>query len=132
PGANTGSAAVAAPGVSISATQPGRGYSSISGTSASAALVAGEAALLVADGKSNTAAHDQVIGASDPMSGRSFGRIDVASALGARAPTLGNTETLLATPTPGATPVYEAAANNFSISSASVTEGNSGTTTADF
>src|SRR5207302_5796519 len=47
---NTGSADVGAPGISISATQPGGGYSSISGTSASAALVAGEAALLVADG----------------------------------------------------------------------------------
>src|SRR5207237_7252254 len=50
---NTGSAAVAAPGVAIDATQPGGGYGSISGTSASAALIAGEAALLIADSKSN-------------------------------------------------------------------------------
>src|SRR5439155_12431309 len=82
---NTGSAAVAAPGVSISATQPGGSYASISGTSASSALVAGEAALLIGNSKSNTAAHDQVIGATDPLSGRSLGRIRLASVLGAPA-----------------------------------------------
>src|SRR5207248_1035639 len=71
---NTGSASVAAPGVAIDALQPGGGYGPISGTSASAALVAGEAALLMADGRSNSGAHDQIIGATDPVSGHSFGR----------------------------------------------------------
>src|SRR5205823_7753340 len=44
---NTGSASVVAPGVAVDSTQPGGGYNTMSGTSASAALVAGEAALLV-------------------------------------------------------------------------------------
>src|SRR5438874_11899829 len=95
---NTGSAAVAAPGVSIDALKSGGGYGPISGTSASAALVAGEAALLMGAGKSNTSARDQIIGTTDPVtSGQSFGRIDIANALGAPV-------TPLPTPTVGATP----------------------------
>jgi hypothetical protein len=116
---NTGSASVAAPGVAIDATQPGGGYGTISGTSAAAALTAGEAALLVASGKSNSGARDQAVGAADPVSGRSFGRIDVAKALGAPVEPI-------ATPTAGPTPtltaavIYEAGApGDVSITSAS-------------
>ena len=50
---NTGSAAVAAPGAGIYATQRGGGYGTVSGTSPAAAEVAGLAALLVASGRSN-------------------------------------------------------------------------------
>src|SRR5713226_1449723 len=80
---NTGSAAVGAPGVGIYATAPGGGYTSTSGTSAAAAIVAGEAALLVASGKSAGDTANQIKGATDPVGGQSFGRIDVAKALGA-------------------------------------------------
>src|SRR5207248_2148745 len=74
---NTGSAAVAAPGQSIYSLQTGGGYGTVSGTSPAAAHVAGLAALLVAGGKSNGAAHDQIVAATDPVSGTAaFGRID--------------------------------------------------------
>src|SRR5439155_1532299 len=53
---NTGSAAVAAPGLDIVTTQPGGGYGLVSGTSPAAAHVAGLAALLVAGGRSNAQA----------------------------------------------------------------------------
>ena len=70
---NTGSAAVAAPGVDIYATRPGATYANLTGTSASAAETAGLAALLIASGKSNGAASAQIRGATDPVAGRSFG-----------------------------------------------------------
>ena len=57
------------------------------GTSAAAAHVAGLAALLIASGKSNSEAASQIKGATDPISGQSFGRINVAKALGAPVPT---------------------------------------------
>src|SRR3989475_987029 len=72
----TASATVAAPGVAIYATFPGNAYGNIAGTSASAAETAGLAALLVANGKSNAAASNQIRGTSDPIVGRSFGRIN--------------------------------------------------------
>jgi hypothetical protein len=108
PSSNTGSAAVAAPGDGIYATQPGGNYGSISGTSAASAEVAGLAALLVASGKNNGDASNQIRSAVDPVSGRSFGRINVASALGAPAAPLATTA-VDDTPTPGASPVYVAA-----------------------
>jgi len=102
---NTGSAAVAAPGVAIDATAPGGGYTTVSGTSAASAEVAGLAAMLAANGAN---AASQIPGASDPIAGHSFGRINVAKALGvAVAPVA--TATVGATPTPGETPIYEAA-----------------------
>jgi|GEM_PF-321785 len=110
---NTGSAAVAAPGVEIAATRPGGQYGNVSGTSASSAEVAGLAALLIASGKSNAEASDQIRGATDPVAGASFGRINVAQALGAQTPPQPTT-TAQPTPEPGGTatpvPTYVAAA----------------------
>jgi len=103
---NTGSPAVAAPGEGINATAPGGGYTLVSGTSAASAEVAGLAAMLAANG-SNAAA--QIRGASDPIAGRSFGRINVGKALGA-AVTPVETATIGVTPTPAGTPIYTAAA----------------------
>src|SRR5581483_7872035 len=57
---NTGDVAVAAPGVSIQTLAPGNGYAVVSGTSAAAAIVAGEAALLAASGRGNAAAANQI------------------------------------------------------------------------
>ncbi len=105
---NTGSAAVAAPGVNIYTTMAGGGYGSVSGTSAASAHVAGLAALLIAHGQGGNASN-QIRGATDPVNGRSFGRINVAKALGAPIGPL-PTSTPFATPTPGATPTYVAAA----------------------
>src|SRR2546427_8149482 len=82
---NTGSAAVAAPGVAIYATQPGATYGSITGTSPGAAETAGLAALLVASGKSNADASKQIRGTTDPVAGKTFGRINVYKALTATA-----------------------------------------------
>ena len=109
----TASATVAAPGVAIYATFPGNAYGNIAGTSASAAETAGLAALLVANGKSNAAASNQIRGTTDPIVGRSFGRINVLRALTTpAAPTLpppGPTPT----PTPPASPpTYLVGANN--------------------
>ncbi|HUS13680.1 MAG TPA: S8 family serine peptidase, partial [Chloroflexia bacterium] len=107
---NTGSAAVAAPGVGIYATQPGGGYGSTSGTSAASAEVAGLAALLVADGRSNSQASTQIRGATDAVAGQAFGRINVAAALGAPAPPPATATPVAQTPTPGATATYVASA----------------------
>src|SRR2546428_3629991 len=91
---NTGSATVAAPGVAIYATQPGGTYAAITGTSPAAAETAGLAALLVASGKSNSAASTQIRGATDPIAGQAFGRVNVNKAL----------TTVATAPVPGATP----------------------------
>src|SRR5947209_11633499 len=115
-GSNTGSAAVAAPGVGIYATQSGGGYGTVTGTSPASAEVAGLAGLLLANGSSAGQVASQIKSATDPVSGQSFGRIDVAKALGA-AVTPATTATpsatatqVAATPTPAATqPVYTAA-----------------------
>jgi subtilase family protein/Calx-beta domain-containing protein/fervidolysin-like protein len=111
PTSNTGSAAVAAPGLDIYATLPAATYGVRSGTSMAAAETAGLAALLIASGKSGGAASNQIRGAVDPITGRSFGRINVAKALGAPvAPQ--PTPTPTATPTPGPTPTYSIGSAN--------------------
>lgn len=105
---NTGSALVAAPGVGILATQAGGAYGSITGTSAGAGHVAGVAALLGANGKTNAYVFDQVPGATDPVGGQTFGRVNVVKALGeAVAPPSAPSPA----PTPGGEPVYEAGGN---------------------
>jgi len=112
---NTGSAAVGAPGAGIYTTQAGGGYGTAGGTSAAAAHVAGLAALLRAAGKSNADAANQIRGAVDPISGRPFGRINVAKALGAPVAPLPTATPVPATPTPGATPTYSIAATVDSV-----------------
>src|SRR5262249_20113373 len=125
-----GSAAVAAPGVGIYAPQPGGSYANISGTSASSAEVAGLAAMLAANGKSNAEAADQIRGAVDPIAGQSFGRINVASALGAQvAPQ--PTAAPQPTPTAGPEPTYVAGgagdgSGSMTVSPTSVTAGSTG------
>src|SRR6266542_757586 len=105
---NTGFASVAAPGVGIYTTLPGGTYGTVSGTSASAAETAGLAALLIASGKTAAEASAQIRGATDPVAGQSFGRINVASALGA-AVTPPPSPTPFASATPGPTPTYTVA-----------------------
>jgi len=99
---NTGSAAVAAPGVGIYATAPGGGYTTLTGTSAAAAETAGLAALLSASGKSAAAIASQITGTADSIGG-AFGRIDVARTFGATVATPTPTATPSATSTPTAT-----------------------------
>jgi hypothetical protein len=108
---NTGSALVAAPGVNIYTTQPGGSYGSVSGTSAASAHVAGLAALLAANGKSNNYIFDQIRSATDPVSGQSFGRINVTKALGGTVEPV-TTPEVTPTPTPGTTPTYVVGASN--------------------
>jgi VCBS repeat-containing protein len=110
-GSNTGSAAVAAPGTGVLATQPGGSYANTGGTSAAAAHVAGLAALLTANGQSNAATANQIRATTDPVAGQAFGRINVAKALGAPAAPLPTASAVAATPTSGATPVFTAASN---------------------
>src|SRR5439155_1461563 len=136
PASNTGSASVAAPGVGVYATQPGGGYASLTGSSASAAETAGLAALLVASGKNNTDASSQIRGAADPVSGQTIGRINVYSALTTVAAPQ-PTPTPAPTPTPGPSPTYRPAAAQFSTlghtgdgNSNTLNEGNSGTKSA--
>src|SRR5439155_1149121 len=81
-------------------------------SSPAAAETAGLAALLIASGKSNSAASAQIRGATDPIAGRSFGRINVAKALGAPV-TPPPTPAPTATPPPGPTPTYTIGAVNF-------------------
>src|SRR2546428_2518698 len=108
-GSNTASDSVAAPGVSITATQPGGTYGTITGTSAAAAETAGLAALLVASGKSNSAASTQIRGATEPIAGQAFGRINANKALTTVATVPASSPT--PTPTPAPTPpTYVAAA----------------------
>ncbi len=106
---NTGSALVGAPGVDILATRPGAEFGSVSGTSAAAAETAGLAGLLIAAGKDNAAASAQIRGATDPVVGRTFGRINVSKALTVTtAPPPPPSPT--PTPTPVPSPVYTVAA----------------------
>jgi len=79
---NTGCASVAAPGAGIYTTLSGGDYGSISGTSSAAAHVAGLAAIMVASGQSNEYIYDQIRGATDPVEGHVFGRINMATAMG--------------------------------------------------
>lgn len=95
---NTGSACVAAPGVDIYTTNPSGNYGSVSGTSAAAANVAGLAVLLAANGQSNDYIYDQIRGAVDPIAGQSFGRINIATAMG---------EAVIPPPSPTPTPPPE-------------------------
>ncbi|MDP9264709.1 MAG: Ig-like domain-containing protein [Chloroflexota bacterium] len=129
---NTGSASVAAPGVAIYATLVGGGYGTTTGTSASAAEAAGLAALLVASGKSNLETWTQIRGATDPVAGASFGRINVAKALGAAVTAPPPTAT--PTPTPTTAPTYVGGTNpHFDITApAPVAESNSATVDAIF
>jgi uncharacterized repeat protein (TIGR01451 family) len=106
---NTGSALVGAPGVDIYATRPGAAYGSISGTSAAAAETAGLAGLLIAAGKDNAAASAQIRGATDPVVGRTFGRINVSKALTVTTPPP-PPPSPTPTPTPVPSPVYTVAA----------------------
>jgi subtilisin family serine protease len=107
---NTGSAQVAAPGDNVEATWTGGGYATLTGTSAAAAEVAGLAALLVANGASAADAANQIRSAVDPIVGRSFGRINVATALGPLVPPVA-TPTVASTATAGASPTYVAGAS---------------------
>jgi len=106
---NTGSACVAAPGVDIYTTLPGGSYGSISGTSAAAAHTAGLAALLVANGQSNEYIYNQIRGATDPVEGYTFGRINMAKAMGEVSISPPNPPEPSPTPAPEP-PVYIAAA----------------------
>src|SRR5438093_1511066 len=137
-GSNTGSALVAAPGAGIYATLPRAAYGTLSGTSTGAAETAGLAALLVASGKNNSGAANQIRGAVDPVSGQTIGRINMYSALTTVAAPQ-PTPTPAPTPTPGPPPTYRPAAAQFSIlghtgvgNSNTVNEGDSGTTSAQF
>ena len=106
---NTGSARVAAPGVNLFSTTPGGGYANVTGTSAAAAVVAGEAALLVASGKSGAVAANQITAGVDALSAQpstTFGRINLLRALGAALPVTGTAGSI--SPVSG-TPVYTAA-----------------------
>lgn len=106
---NTGSASVAAPGVNIYTTLRGGGYGSAGGTSAASAHTAGLAVLLAANGKSNGDIYDQIRSATDPVVGKSFGRINVVKALGEQVAPL-PTASITATLTPWAIPTYGVAA----------------------
>jgi subtilisin family serine protease len=107
---NSGDAAVAAPGVNVETLSPGGGYRTVSGTSASAAIVAGEAALLLSSGLGNAAAANQVRAGVDPLPGTAalWGQVDLPKALGAALPAVA-TATPFATPTGTATAVLAAA-----------------------
>jgi thermitase len=112
---NTGSASVAAPGLGIYTTLPGGGYGSVSGTSAASAHVAGLAALLAANGSDNRIISNQIRGAIDPVSGQSFGRINVEKALRIKFAPL-HVPAITATPMPGVPPTYIVAVPLISLS----------------
>ena len=123
---NTGSANVAAPGTGIRTTNANGGYSSITGTSAAVAHVAGEAALLAASGKASTYIYDQIRWATAPVAGQSFGRINVKNALGAAL--TGPAGTKPAAPARGASaPVYTAAGTLVSGNATATTLANGAT-----
>ncbi|HZU13054.1 MAG TPA: S8 family serine peptidase [Chloroflexota bacterium] len=109
------SADVAAPGAGIYTTQPGGAYGTVSGTSPAAAEVAGLAGLLVANGDTASQVYNQITGATDPLSGQTFGRINVLKALGASA-TVTPQPTVSASPTPAASPTYVAASTVSDVS----------------
>jgi uncharacterized repeat protein (TIGR01451 family) len=84
-GSNTGGVFMAAPGTDVPAGTPGGGTTSITGTSASAAMVAGAAGLMMAaDGSSNGVVVNRLGDSADPAGGGTgAGRLNVAGALGA-------------------------------------------------
>jgi hypothetical protein len=104
------SADVAAPGASIYTTQPGGAYGPVSGTSPASAEVAGLAGLLIANGDTATQTFNQITGATDPIAGQSFGRINVIKALGVPV-TVTPQPTPNTTPTSGPSPTYVPASN---------------------
>jgi subtilisin family serine protease len=108
---NTGSASVAAPGVGIVTAAAGGAYTTISGTSASAAEAAGLAALLRANGASNAATSSQLRAGSDALVGQSFGRINVAAAFTADATLPSTVGTGIPSPTD---PTYTVSGDNTS------------------
>jgi subtilisin family serine protease len=108
---NTGAVAVVAPGVEVEAATRNQGYTRLSGTSAAAAIVAGEAALLTAQGRSNAVVTNQVRAGVDALGGgRRYGRVNLVKALGARLPSM-PTATPLAAPTASGPTVLRAAAS---------------------
>ncbi|WP_134702761.1 S8 family peptidase [Ammoniphilus sp. YIM 78166] len=76
---------VAAPGQSILSTYPGSRYTYLSGTSMAAPYVAGLAALLAAQGRSQTQIRDAILNTADPVAGTGVfwvhGRINAARAV---------------------------------------------------
>src|SRR2546427_1487868 len=124
----TGSATTA------TSSPPGSGPRTMRGA-ASAAETAGLAALLVASGKSNVAASNQIRGTTDPVAQRTFGRINVLKALtmivAPSPPPPGPTPT----PAPaGSPPTYVVAVNNtkttVTCNPSNVVQGTSTTCTA--
>src|SRR5205809_4566 len=126
---------IAAPGVGITADAPGDATTSITGTSASAAFVAGAAALLVANDP--TASNAVVVGrlarnadsaATQEQTGN--GRLNLARSIADTA-----TDPIVPTGAPGGGPLvgpYTSAAAQFSINDVSLQEGNSGSTSFVF
>ncbi|WP_241154368.1 S8 family serine peptidase [Staphylospora marina] len=71
---------VGAPGVNITTTVPG-GYATYSGTSYSAGIVSGVAALLAGQGRSNANIVQTIISTGDPISGVTFKRVNAYRAV---------------------------------------------------
>ena len=126
-----------APGTDIASTSAGGGYTSITGTSASAAEVAGAAALLkAASGASNGVivsrlARNAEAAGSQQHTGN--GRLNLDRAL--RDTSTGATQPAGAAPLGGGGPFvgpYVAAAKSVSINDRTLAEGNVGTTTMAF
>src|SRR5207247_2316293 len=126
---------IAAPGVGITADAPGDATTSITGTSASAAFVAGATALLVANDP--TASNAVVVGRlarnADPAATQEQtgnGRLNLARSIADTA-----TDPIVPTGAPGGGPLvgpYTSAAAQFSINDVSLQEGNSGSTSFVF
>ena len=81
---------VAAPGVDITSTYLDSGYDTLSGTSMACPHVAGGAALLMADGYSNTQAENELLGNADDIclcdGDQGAGRLNVAAPFGFESP----------------------------------------------
>jgi subtilisin family serine protease len=124
PGSNTGSAAIAAPGVSVLATSRGGELTRVSGTSAAAAHVAGAAAVLLSHGEPPTGIAAGLISSAQPVEGSTLRRLDLAAAVSG-APGEGAEPTAPASPassaspapTPASEPNYQAAVG-FNVSNA--------------